>query len=405
MTFKETADLAVNFMPRLLVLYISEDSLQSDIKIGERIKKLTGCELVLAGPWCASDPEGLLRKYKEVGAVIRREIEGAALDLAEDKPKKDIRGISYREGKKIISNPEREFLTQAELDDIPFATKIYKEHLPITKYYQASLLHPFVDLFTGRGCVWGKCSFCLWPATIHKGAGYRMRSPENVLSELKYIKKELPYVKEVFFQDDTLAAFRARKIAELILKNNLKITWSCYARANMDLETLRIMKKAGCRYLHVGYESADETVLKNMVKGTNPEIMKEFTVNARKAGLLVHGDFIIGLPGETEESIAGTIRWAKSLKIEGYQFFIPQPIRGTPLYADLKKKKFLTLNGKISYPELTFKRLNYWRFRAMKEIYSSPGYIFRTLIQRRSPADLYRLGRTAFYVLPNLWRR
>lgn len=401
----ETCQMAQDFKPELLVLYVSPQSLKSDIAIGAKIKKLTSCQLVLVGPWCASNPEKILRFNIEVDAVVRREFDDVILDLANGKKKKKIKGLVFRDGERIISNPEREFLTSGQLDDFPFVTKIYKEHLPIDKYYQASLLHPFVDLFTARGCSWNKCTFCLWPNTIHKGAPYRLRNLENVIEEFKFIKKELPQVREIFIQDDTLPSFRAKQISQLILKQNLKLTWSCYARADVDLGTLELMKKAGCRFLHVGYETADKKILKNICKGLEPGVMKEFTENTKKVGLRVHGDFILGLPGETEETIKKTIKWAKELGIEGYQFFLPQPYEETPLYQWLKRKGYLTKKGEVNYPILSFKRLSHWRFQSMREIYFSPNYVLKTIGNINSFADLARLVRTGLHVFPNIISR
>lgn len=393
LSVQDVLNLAQNFRPDLLVLYISQQSLKNDLTVGRKIKKLTSCQLVLVGPWCASNPERILRMNSAVDCVARREFDDVVLDIANGKNKKQIEGLVFRDGEKIVSNPEREFLSSKQLDRFPYVAEVYKKHLPINKYYQASLLHPFVDLFTARGCVWNKCTFCLWPNTIHKGAAYRARSLENVIEELKFIKKELPDIREVFIQDDMLPAGRAGELSELILKKNLKLNWSCYVKADVDYKTLALMKKAGCRYLHVGYETQDETIIRNIQKGINAKIMKEFTENTKKAGLRVHGDFILGLPGETQDSIKRTIQWAKDLGIEGYQVFIPQPHEATPIYRWLKRKR---------YPSLSKKRLSYWRFRFMKEIYFSPGYIIRTIRQINSFEELVRLLRTARYVIPNI---
>lgn len=406
MTTEETCQIAHDFMPELLVLYTSDQSLKNDVAIGTKIKKQTSCQAVLVGPWCSVAPEKILKQYTSIDGIVRREFDDVVLDLANGKNKKGIKGLVYRDGKKIISNGEREFLTSKQLDEFPFVTEIYKRFLPIRKYHQASLLNPFVDLFTGRGCAWGKCTFCLWPNTIHKGAPpYRMRSLDSVIDELKFIKKELPFIREVFIQDDTLPPGRARQLSELIIKNRIKITWSCYMRADSDLETLKLMRKAGCRCLHVGYESINEKILKNIKKGTKPELIDKFTKDTIKAGIKVQGDFIVGLPGETEETIMKTLKWVKGLGIEGYQFFIPQPQLGTPLYSWLKRRGYLTKYRMISYPNLSFKRLSYWRFRVMREIYLSPGYIFNTLRGIHSFPDFYRLLRSALYVIPNILKK
>lgn len=310
---EQLVKISQDFRPEMVAVYISDISLADDIKVGEEIKKLTGSYLVLVGPRCASDPLALLKMGKQtVDAVVRREFDDVLLDLADIKDKKTIAGLVWRNGKKIIANPERPFLTAQQLNQFPFVAKIYKDHLPIKKYYQASLLHPFVDLFTARGCSWNKCTFCLWPNTIYKGAAYRTRSIDNVVEELKFIKKELPEVKEVFFQDDMLPRIRATQLASAIIKAKIKLNWSGYVKADLNYDTLKLMRKSGCRFLHVGYESADLTILKNINKGANPKTMKQFTDDAKRAGIKIHGDFIFGLPGETESTIRNTIAWAKN---------------------------------------------------------------------------------------------
>jgi len=402
LSFIQVIKLAKDWQPQLTVVYVADTSLKNDLEIGIKIKKVTNSSLILVGPWCAPNAEKILRQNPLVDGLVPHELEKVLLDLANQKDKKKIKGLVWQDKRKIISNPPADFLTTEELDDLPFVSQVYKNHLHLDLYYQASLLHPFVDLFTGRGCPWGKCSFCLWPHTIHQGAPYRPRSAENVLAELKFIREKLPEVKEVFFQDDTLPAWRAKELAQLILKNRLKITWSCYSRANLDLKTLKLMKKAGCRYLHVGYESADLNVLKLMCKGTSPAIMKKFTDDTKKAGLKVHGDFILGLPGETKQTIKQTIKWAKDLGIEGYQFFLPQPQEGTPLFAYLTQKGYLNKKGEINYPGLKYDQLCSWRFKAMRQIYFSPTYFLNTLKNIDSLADLLRLIRTGIHALPKM---
>lgn len=402
LTAEQVYEIAKQFKPDMLVLYISQASLLNDMEIGGKIKDNCGCKLVVVGPWCAKDPVGLIKEFPQIDVVVRREFDDVLVDLASGKKKNNIKGIVYKEKGKAIFTGERPFLTSKQLDEFPFVTKIYKENLPIENYYQASLLHPWVDMFTARGCAWNQCTFCLWPNTIHKGASYRMRSLENVISELKYIKKELPEVREVFFQDDMLPTARARQLSELILKNNIKMNWSCYVKADMDFETLKLMKKSGARYVHVGYETVDPKIIKNIKKGTQKETMEKFTENTKKAGLRVHGDFILGLPGETPETIKATIEWAKNLNIEGYQVFIPQPHEATPLYDYLDKNKYLTREGDINYPNLSKNELSKWRFWALRKIYLSPRYIFQTLVNINSPAEFFRLFRTAVNVIPNI---
>lgn len=390
----ELHKIVKDFKPELLVVYVSDKSLRNDIAVAKKIKRAIECQLVAVGPRCSYQPEKILEKYPELDCVVRREFDDVLLDLANSKDKKKIAGLIWRSGKKIISNPERAFLTEKQLDEFPYVSDVYRRHLPLKKYFQASLLHPFVDLFTARGCAWNKCTFCLWPNTIHKNAAYRARSIDNVIAELKFIQSRMPEIKEVFFQDDMLPAGRAKQISKAILKARLQMNWSCYTKADIDYETLKLMKKSGCRFLHVGYESGDQTILNNIRKGTTPQTAKKFTQDSLKAGLRIHGDFILGLPGETEATIKKTISWAKKLGIEGYQFFVPEPNKETPLYLELKKH--------LHSPALSCDRLNYYRFKAMKEVYLDPGYILRIVRSIKSTGDFFRLLRTAYHVIPSI---
>jgi len=394
--------------PSLTVIYTSLESLDNEVKLAESIKEAVNTLIIFVGPWCAMQPEGILKKSSAIDGVIRREFELPLVNLARalvaNENLNKVKELSWRDGDKIVSNQDGDFIDNQGLDKLPFVTDVYKRHLNIKNYFQTSLKYPFIDLFTARGCAWGKCTFCLWPNTIHQGAPYRMRSIENVLEELKFIKKELPQIKEIFFQDDMLPRIRIREIAKGILKNNLKMIWSGYAKADLDLETMELAKKSGCRFLHIGYESANQDILNNVNKGEIVSKMEEFTKNAQKAGIKIHGDFIFGLPGETEETIKETIKWAKKINISDYQFVVPQPHPATPYYDYLKEKGWLK-DGKLNYPHLSLDDLEYWRFKAYRQIYFSPKYIFARLFESfREPQEFVRLLKVAWRGLPQLFR-
>lgn len=407
---KETIQDIINFSPQITVIYTSLDSLDNEIRLAEMIKKKIDTFIVFVGAWCAIDPEGILKKSDKISGVIRREFEmplsNLVKTLQEHKDLSIVKELSWQENGKIYNNPDGEFITSEQLDQLPFVTDVYRRHLNINNYHQTSLKHPFIDLFTARGCTWGKCTFCLWPNTIHKGAKYRMRTINNVIEELKFIKKELPQIKEVFFQDDMLPGLRMKSLSEAILKNKIKITWSGYAKADLDFKTLKLAKKSGCRFLHIGYESANQEILNNVNKGEVVEKMEEFTKNAKNAGVKIHGDFIFGLPGETIESIKKTIKWAKKINISDYQFVVPQPHPSTPFYKWLKEKKYLTNDGQPDYPGLSINDLQYWRFKAYKEIYFGPRYLLTRLVDSfKNPSELIRLIKVAWQGLPGVLRK
>ena len=151
------------------------------------------------------------------------------------------------------------------MDALPWVADVYRRDLEIEKYFIGYLLHPYLSLYTGRGCP-AQCTFCLWPQTIG-GHKYRVRSAQNVADEMAYMKKLFPQVKEFFFDDDTFTANlpRAREIAKKLAP--LGLTWSCNSRANLDYETIRQLKDGGLRLFLVGYESGNEQILTQHQEG------------------------------------------------------------------------------------------------------------------------------------------
>lgn len=390
---EKTVDLAAEYQPELTVIYISTASLQNDVEIAEAIKAKTGSRIVLVGPWCGVEPEMIINSSQAIEAIALYEFDRTILEIADRRELKDIKGLWWKDGARIIKNPVRPPITAEQLNEFPFVTDVYRRHLNIRKYFQAPQLYPFVDLFTGRGCAWGKCTFCLWPATMTKGAPYRQRRIEDVIEEIKSIKKELPYVKEVFIQDDTFPAERAGEFSAALLRQQIKLTWSCYSRADLDETTLRLMRQAGCRGLHVGFELSDPKILKLMNKGITAPQMEQFAKIAYNLGFIIHADFIFGLPGETVETIKATIAWAKKLPVHSYQIVTPKVYQNTPLCVLLAQPQ----SSNLSEAELS-----YWTKRAIRECHLNFGYLMRLL---RHPAELGRLLRGARYVLGSIFGR
>jgi radical SAM superfamily enzyme YgiQ (UPF0313 family) len=168
---------------------------------------------------------------------------------------------------------------------------------------------------------------------------WRQRSVPDVVAEVKYALEAFPEAREIFFDDDTFTIRKDRVLALCEEFKKLNFTWSCNSRAHADEETIRAMRDAGCRLFIVGFESGDPQILKNIKKGITVEQAKLFMKNCKKAGMKVHGDFIIGLPGETPETISRTIEFAKELDPETIQVSIAHAFPGTELY------EFVTENG------------------------------------------------------------
>ena len=417
-THEETFIKAKEFSPDLLVLYFTITSLENDLEVGEQIHELTGAEVVLVGPSASMNPISVLPKSDKINFLAKGEFDFTILDLANKVDKEKIAGLYWQNEKgDVVENPPRELVSGDQLDKFPFVTDVYRRHLNIDDYYQTAHRHPFVDLFTGRGCAWGLCTFCLWPHTLNREQNngnvplghdkkpgrtnlYRKRSMDNVIEELKFIKQEMPYIKEVFIQDDVLPEERAIELSEAILENGLKLRWSCYSRATLDYETLRLMKRAGCRTMHVGYESGSQKILKNIRKGTRVSKMEQFTKDARKVGLYIVADFMNGLPGETEDTIKETIEFAKRLPVQRYTITPAMPYPETPFYDWLVANDSLK-DERPNYPNLSWDEIVQWNKWSYRKVYLNRKFFFRMIFK---PIEWYRLIRSAVYAIPYMFR-
>jgi len=379
------------FKPNLIVVDSNFSSLSNDINVTKSLKEHTGATTVLVGPPASQFPEQILQNGG-VDVVAKFEYDFTLREIAEAIEKgngfKEIKGISYKENGKIVHNPNREFTTSEDLDNMPFVSEVYKKHLNIRDYFLSQSLYPEVQIFAGRGCP-HRCTFCSWPVTL-MGRKYRARSAENIADEFEWIKENLPEVKEIFIEDDTFTINKklVRQFCEEIKNRKIDITWSCNARADLDYETMKKMKETGCRLLIVGYESGSDEILKNIKKGITTEQMKNFTKEAKRAGLMIHGDFIIGLPGETKETADKTLKFIKELKPNILQVAIASPIPGTEFYEYVKKNEFLLTDDMeesidekgfqkciVSYSEFTKEEIESYVDRALKEYYLSPSFM------------------------------
>jgi hopanoid biosynthesis associated radical SAM protein HpnJ len=312
-----------------VIIHTSTPSLRNDCKVAEAIKqRRPETRIGFVGAHAAVLPAETLKASTAIDWVGRREFDYTCAEVAEGRPLDEVAGLSYRKEGRIVHNRERELI--ADMDALPYVVDVYKRDLKIEKYFIGYLQHPYLSLYTGRGCP-AQCTFCLWPQTIG-GHKYRVRSPQNVADEMAAAKRLFPQVREFFFDDDTFTANlpRAREIAQKL--RPLGLTWSCNSRANVNYETLKLMKDCGLRLLLVGYESGSAEILERVKKGVTLEEMRAFTRACRDLGIVIHGTFILGLPIETRESIEQTIRFAQELDVFSIQVSLAAPYPGTELY-------------------------------------------------------------------------
>jgi radical SAM superfamily enzyme YgiQ (UPF0313 family) len=399
-----TAEKMVHdYKPDWLVVYTGRLSEDNDITIADSITEKTGCTTVLVGAYASIFPKETLKKAINVRLLVTGEFELPVQELIEGKEYADIPNLLYKDGDDIIQNKERSYLGTSELDMIPFVSRFFKKHLDIYRYKSISEPYPFMDILTGRGCTWGRCTYCLWVHSYIKGPVYNCRSIHNVIEELTFITAEMPEVRSVMLQDDTLTEERAAELCEEKLRAGITIPWSCYARGNMSPEVLKLMKKAECLNLHVGFESAEQGILRNVKKGISRETMTKFAMDAKQAGLRIHGDFAIGFPGETKKSVEETIAWACSIRPHTVQFQLMIPFPGTPFYDALKEKGWLS-DGLPDYPEISSEEMERYAKKAYRKFYISLPFLKQALLHPREML-FSRLG-TYYRAIPSIfWKK
>ena len=326
----------------LAILHTSTPSVDQDAKTAAALKAaVPGLRVGFVGAHTMVLPDETLQAAPAVDFVTTGEFDYAVRDIAAGADYGDVRGIAYRgaDGAIVRTAPQPPI---TELDAFPYVTDVYQKHLTIEHYYIGYLQHPYVSLYTGRGCR-SRCTFCLWPQTI-AGHAYRTRSPEHVVAEMAHAQKLFPQVKEFFFDDDTFTDDRPR--AEAIARGlgKLGLTWSCNAKANVPYETLKVLKDNGLRLLLVGFESGNQHILNNIKKGTRIDRARQFMRDCHALGILVHGTFIVGLPGETRETIATTIEFAKQIDPYSLQVSLAAPYPGTELYGQAQAEGWLPVD-------------------------------------------------------------
>jgi hopanoid biosynthesis associated radical SAM protein HpnJ len=335
---EQTIQIARDY--EFLVLFTSTVGFANDVAMVRQMKQARpDLKVAFVGPPVQIRPDCLVEN-PEIDFIVSGEFDHAVVELAEGKPLSQIAGAGYRENGRVRLNPARPQLQTEDLDKLPFATEVYKRDLTIENYNVPFLLHPYVAFYTSRGCP-ALCTFCLWPQTL-SGHAWRLRSSENVAREVKQALQLFPQAKEFFFDDDTFNIRKERVLDVCSKLKPLKFRWSCTARVNSDYETLKAMADSGARLFIVGYESGDPQILKNIKKGATVEQARDFTRNCKKVGIRIHGDFIIGLPGETRETIKRTLDFAKELDTETIQVSIAHAYAGTEMYNQLAGNNFMS---------------------------------------------------------------
>jgi radical SAM superfamily enzyme YgiQ (UPF0313 family) len=344
----------------------------------ETMAQFPALDFVLRG-----EPELTLR---ELVGVLERGAGAAARELAQ------VRGLVWRRDDELVVNAERPFIEN--LDDLPLPLH---HLLPLERYRIPMVKGPYSFVVTGRGCP-GGCTFCIKHVTYANRV--RLRSPEHIFEELLLLQ-DLG-IHDVNMYADLFTADREQVVGlcNLILEGGLELRWTCNSRVDfVDRELLALMARAGCWTISWGLESGSPEVLRRARKGIRPAQAEEALRWSREAGIRNWGYFIIGLPGETEETIRQTIRFSKALPLDIALFHVAAPYPGTPFYHQVRENGWfrpgtaweeVDMDGStvLDYPQLSGEELMYWQRRAFREWAFRPAPVWTFLKSVNSLAVL-----------------
>ena len=390
--------------PDMLVCATSTPSIVSDLSVAALAKAVRpDIRMVFVGVHVSAEPRKSLEMCPEADAVVIGEYDATLVEIAgvsspAGESWKSIRGLAWRDGNIIQINEKRPYI--ADLDSLPMVAEIYHRFLDFRDYFYSIARWPEVTLITGRGCD-HHCIYCVYPQNM-TGHQVRYRSIDNVLDEWEYVENNFSGVRELFIEDDamTLDRERLRKLMARKIERGIRIGFTANSRADVDYETLKWMKKGGCRLLCVGFESGNQGILDRMGKKLRLEQSVQFTRDAKKAGVMVHGCFLVGLPGETRETLEETLEFAKRLTPDTAQFFPLMVYPGTAAYRWAQKEGYLLTedfsrwltddgmhNCVVERPDLSNRELVEFCDRARREFYLRPRYMMFKLCQIMTRPD------------------
>lgn len=414
MGWKEFSQLLDKYQPKYYITQVTAPTLENDM-YGAFLAKARGAKTIAFGTHVTPIPRETMLPYPVLDFVMVGEPDLTLRDLIDhlegrtgDRPPEiqklfdghdasykpsftedgkvdmsGIKGLAWRRGDDIVVNMPRPFI--ANLDDMPIPLH---ELLPLQSYRMPMIKGPFTFIVTSRGCTAG-CTYCIKHVSYQYTV--RLRSPELIMKELWVLKKL--GINNIHMYADLFTASREQVVGlcKLMIEEKINIRWTCNSRVDyVDEEMLRLMGKAGCRLISWGIESGNEQILKHARKGAYPDKAERALVWAKKAGIMNWGYFIIGLPGETEETIRQTIDFAKKLPLDIALFHVAAPYPGTPFFFEVVKEGWFRAGTRweqvdmdkgtvLDYPGLPAERLLYWQKRAFREWAFRPGPIFTYL--------------------------
>lgn len=352
-------DKVRKFAPDLIGLSFLTTEFEKACILSHKLKAaLPGVILCCGGVHTTVDTETVLRKFNVDFCVVGEGEETfleACKRIDKGQSYEDVKGIWLLKDNRLIKNPHRELIE--DLDSIPFPARDLVDFPNIYLTFPGVIRGKYIrstNIMAGRGCYFN-CSFC----SIQKifGNKYRLRNPPNVLQEVMHLQKNYG-LKGIKFQDSSFASNRKWVISfcKEIIQRGIKFVWSCDTRVDIvDMEILRIMKKAGCIQVEYGIESGSPEILKILNKKIFPQNAISAVRMAQDVGIRVGASFMIGNPNEKLSDFEMTFDLAKKLKADYTICFFTMPYPGTRLWEIAKERNLIPDN--INYG-------SHWNLRA-----------------------------------------
>lgn len=332
------------FRPDLIVMESSTPSWYSDCEVAHVIKRAhPRIRICLVGNHVTALHAETMERAPAVDFIALGEYDDTIAEIATalegNRDVSEIAGVVFRTGKSWQRTPERPLLQH--LDQLSWVSPIYKRYLTPRNYYFNLSHNPMVQIIAGRGCK-SKCFFCAYPQISH-GHSYRHRTAENIVSEMLWIQENMPEVKQINFEDDNFGDDRvfARRLGEVAKYRRIRLPFFANVRAHLDRSSLESLKDAGLRICSVGFDSMNTEFFYSMNKNETEELAQTFMENARELGILVHGCFMFGFPGETRKSMRELLKFAYRLNPDSAQFYPLMPYPGTSAYLYYRDRNYL----------------------------------------------------------------
>lgn len=400
--------------PNIVGLTATTSTIKHTKKLAEIIKQILKVPIIVGGIHATIAQENTL-KSKFIDFIIIGEGEITIVELINELQKQKqnfskIKGIGYKQNGKIFYTEPRPMIKN--LDDIPFPARHLLKHVYIPP---DALKTPVASIFTSRGCP-GRCTYCCTKNIF--GRRLRFRSVKNVIEEIEFLLKQ--GIKEIHIMDDNFTVHKQRvlEFRDEILKRDIKTTFvfSNGLRADkIDEDILKALKDIGVLSVGFGVESGNQTILNNIKKDINLETVRKVYRLSKKFAFETWGFFIIGLPGDTKETVRDTIYFAKELDPDFAKFLILKPFPGSEVFEQLNKDNLIfDFNydnyGVYTKPVHNLKNLTAddmlkLQKQAFREFYLNPKKIIQHLLRMRSLTQLKLNFKSGIFIMKHIFNK